>query len=93
MVVWPETPSPVDNVEVVVFATAPATIYATIGGVTTSCAVGGGRSTCTFPLQEGSVQLTMVRNGVTQAIVQSPYSVTNTPYIQDLQYNIAGGLR
>jgi len=93
MVVWPETPSPVDNVEVVVFATAPATIYATIGGVSTSCAVGGGRSTCTFPLQEGSVQLTMVRNGVTQAIVQSPYSVTNTPYIQDLQYNIAGGLR
>ena len=90
---WPGTPQPVDNVEVVVFATAPATIYATIGGVTTSCAVGGGRSTCTFPLLEGSVQLTMVRDGVTRATVQSPYGVTNTPYIQDLQYNIAGGLR
>jgi hypothetical protein len=25
--------------------------------------------------------------------VQSPYTVTNTPYVQDLQYHIAGGLR
>ena len=31
MRVWPGTPPPVDNVEVVAFATAPATIVATIG--------------------------------------------------------------
>jgi hypothetical protein len=94
MTLWPGSPTqPTDNVEVVVYATAPATIYATIGGVTSSCAVGAGRSTCTFPLREGTVEVTMVRNGVTQQTVVSPYTVTNTPYIQDLQYNVAGGLR
>jgi hypothetical protein len=93
MQIRPGTPPPVDLVEVVVFATAPATVNVTVGGVTTSCNVGGGRSVCSFPLREGTVSVSMVRSGTTVTTVQSPYTVTNTPYIQDLEYNVAGGLR
>jgi hypothetical protein len=93
MQVRPGTPAPTDMVEVVVFATAPATITATIGGVETSCSVGAGRSTCAFPLREGQVVISMSRNGVVQNTVVSPYTVTDTPYLQDLQYHVAGGLR
>jgi hypothetical protein len=93
MQIRPGTTPAVDTVEVVAFATAPATIYANIGGVMSSCAVGTGRSTCKFPLQAGDIVTGMERDGVWQSIVQSPYTVTNTPYIQDLQYNIAGGPR
>jgi hypothetical protein len=76
----------------VVFATAPATVYATIGGVVLSCAVNAGRSTCTFPLQVGDITISMERNGAVQTVVQGA-SVTATPYTQDLEYNTAGGLR
>jgi hypothetical protein len=93
MQVRPGTPAPVDNVEVVVFATAPATVVATIGGVTSTCAVGAGRSVCTFPLRTGDVTVGLLRNGTYTALVRSPYSVTSTPYVQDLEYHVAGGLR
>ena len=100
--IWPETmplqpkpgsPDPTDNVEVVVFATAPATVVATIGGVTSTCAVGGGRSVCTFPLREGDVSVSLLRNGTYTAVAKSPYAVTGTPYVSDLEYYVSGGLR
>jgi YVTN family beta-propeller protein/VCBS repeat-containing protein len=93
MQIRPGTMPAVDNVEVVVFATAPATVYLTVGGVTSSCSVGSGRSVCTVPLREGTVSVSMVRGSTTVTTVQSPYIVTNTPFIQDLEYNVAGGLR
>ncbi|MCG5430912.1 Ig-like domain-containing protein [Mycobacterium sp. MYCO198283] len=93
MSIRPGTPAAVDIVEVVVFATEPSTVVATIGGVTSSCSVGSGRSTCTFPLQVGDVTVALVRNGTTTTLVNSPYTVTATPTVQDLQYNISGGLR
>jgi hypothetical protein len=87
------SPTPTDTVDVVVFATAPATIVANIGGVISTCSVGSGRSVCSFPLQLGTISVSMVRNGTTQLVVTSPYVVTATPYVQDEQYDIAGGLR
>ena len=89
----PGKPPATNLVEVVVFTTAPATLWVDIGGVVSSCQVGGGRSACSFPLQTGAVTVRLERNGTTVASVQSPYTVTNTPYVQDLQYHIAGGLR
>jgi Glycosyl hydrolase family 71 len=89
----PGTPAPVDIVDVVVFATAPATVIANIGGVIYSCDVGAGRTRCSFPLHTGDVIVGLERDGVMQTMVQSPYTVTNTPEVQDLQYHIAGGLR
>ena len=55
MRVRPYTTAPTDNVEVVVYATAPSVVVATIGGVQSSCSVGAGRSVCTFPLRVGTV--------------------------------------
>lgn len=89
----PGTPAATDNVEVVTYTTAPATVFASIGGVVSSCDVGAGRSTCTFPLRAGDVIIGLQRNGTWQTIVQSPYPVTATPFTQDLEYHIAGGLR
>lgn len=74
------------------FATAPATVIANIGGVIYSCDVGAGRTRCSFPLHTGDVIVGLERDGVMQTMVQSPYTVTNTPEVQDLQYHIAGGL-
>jgi len=77
----------------VVFTSAPATVWVDVGGVVSSCQVGAGRSVCSFALQTGTVTVRLDRNGTTVATVQSSYTVTNTPYVQDLQYHIAGGLR
>ncbi|WP_434085880.1 endo-1,3-alpha-glucanase family glycosylhydrolase [Mycolicibacterium rufum] len=93
MKVRPGTPPPVDTVEVVVFATAPATVRATIGGVTSTCAVGGGRSVCNFSLRAGDVVIALERGGQVVTLVNSPYKVTNAPYTADLEYHMAGGLR
>lgn len=48
---------------------------------------------CVIAKQRVSGTITMTRNGVVRQIVQSPYVVTNTPFVEDLEYHIAGGLR
>ena len=88
----PGTPPPVDIVDVLVFATAPSTVVASIGGVSYSCDVGAGRNVCSFPLHTGDIVVGLQREGVMQTVVRSPYTVTNTPEVQDLQYHISGGL-
>lgn len=93
MQIWPNTPAPVDNVEVVVYAKAASVVTVSIGGVQSSCSVGAGRSVCSFPLREGQVGVTLARGGATIAAVNSPYTVTNTPYTQNMDYHVAGGLR
>jgi hypothetical protein len=35
----------------------------------------------------------MYRDGVAQSDVESPFPVTDSPQVQDLQYVVAGGLR
>ncbi|MEZ0342901.1 endo-1,3-alpha-glucanase family glycosylhydrolase, partial [Mycobacterium sp. pV006] len=89
----PGSPAAVDNVEVVVFTTAPATVRATIGGITSTCAVGAGRSVCNFDLRPGEVIVSLERAGNVQALVHSPFRVTDSPYIQNMDYHMAGGLR
>jgi Glycosyl hydrolase family 71 len=93
MVLAPGTPAATDTVDVVVFATAPATVVADIGGVVSTCGVGAGRSVCSFPLQTGDITVGLQRDGVWTTIVQSPYSVTATPFVQNEEYHVAGGLR
>ncbi len=93
MVAWPGTPAATDTVDVVTYATAPATVVANIGGVVSTCAVGGGRSVCSFPLQLGTISVSLVRNGTVAVTVNNPYTVVAVPYVQDEQYHIAGGLR
>jgi Glycosyl hydrolase family 71 len=82
-----------DAVEVVSFAVAPSTLQVMIGSTSGSCVVPAGLGVCTFPLQPGGVVAGLWRDGRWTAIAQSPLAVTATPYVQDLQYTVAGGLR
>lgn len=87
-----ETPAR-DTVEVESFARAPATLVATIGGVRQSCDVPAGFAECTFPLGIGEVSVTMRRDDADAVTVRSREMVTDRPYVQDMQYVVAGGLR
>jgi hypothetical protein len=91
--VVPSSMPPRDMVEVVAFATAPAQVSLRVGSQVHTCDVSAGRSVCTFPLSLGSFSATMTRAGVTVATAQSNADVTETPYTQDLQYRVVGGLR
>ncbi|HEY0225518.1 MAG TPA: hypothetical protein VGC05_03790, partial [Mycobacterium sp.] len=58
-----------------------------------TCDVAAGRTVCTFPLTLGSFSATMTRSGATVATALSSADVTESPYTQDLQYRVVGGLR
>lgn len=82
-----------DDVEVVTYAVAPATVAATIGSQTLNCSVPAGLGVCRFPVAPGSVIVGLFRDGGLKAAASSPFRVTEKPYVQDLQYVVAGGLR
>jgi hypothetical protein len=82
-----------DTVEVESFAKAPATVVGLIGGNWHFCDAPAGFGVCTFPLTVGQVAVGLYRDNAYQLVVVSPYAVTNSPYVQDLQYVVAGGLR
>ncbi|MBC7461545.1 MAG: hypothetical protein H7287_09315 [Thermoleophilia bacterium] len=79
----------VDIVEVTGLLTAPGTISVTVGGVTTSQAVGSGLQTVRVPLHAGNVSARLVRDGVTVAAVQSPWTVQSVPERQEELYRSA----
>nr|WP_281253365.1 endo-1,3-alpha-glucanase family glycosylhydrolase [Mycobacterium numidiamassiliense] len=91
--VVPSSAPPRDTVEVVAFATAPAQVSVRAGSQVHSCDVAEGRTICTFPLTLGSFSATMTRAGAEVATAQSNADITETPYTQDLQYRVVGGLR
>ncbi len=93
MHVVPSSVTPRDTIEVVSFATAPSNVSVTAGTQHYSCRVRAGRGICTFPLSLGSISAEMQRDGETVAVAQSNADVTATPYVQDLQYRVVGGLR
>jgi hypothetical protein len=82
-----------DNIEVVAFATAPSEVLITIGAQHHSCRVSMGRGICVFPLNFGSISAEMQRDGEVVAMARSNADVTGSPYVQDLQYRVVGGLR
>jgi hypothetical protein len=88
-----ETVPPRDTIEVVAFATAPSRIFIRAGTQYYSCDVPAGRGICVYPLSLGSISAEMRRNGAVVATARSNADVTETPYVQDLQYRVVGGLR
>jgi hypothetical protein len=84
---------PRDTVEVESFAKAPAIVVGYIGGKWYFCSAPAGFGVCTFPLSIGSVAIGLYRDNAYQVVVASPFPVTDRPYVQDLQYVAAGGLR
>jgi hypothetical protein len=93
MHVVPTSVPPRDTIEVVAYATAPAQVFVRAGTQHYSCQVPAGRGICTFPLSLGSISAEMRRNCVVVATARSDADVTETPYVQDLQYRVVGGLR
>jgi hypothetical protein len=75
-----------DTVEALTFLTAPGTVRIQVGTSSYSCEVSAGVDTCTVPLGVGRVSATVERNGTPITAVESPATVTRTPYVQDLQY-------
>lgn len=89
----PASLPPRDTIEVVTFATAPSQVVVHAGTQVYSCQVPDGRGVCTFPLSPGSISAEMLRGGAVVADARSDTDVTDTPYVQDLQYRVVGGLR
>jgi hypothetical protein len=93
MHVTPISAPPRDTIEVVAFATAPSQVFIRAGTQDYSCDVPAGRGICTFPLSLGSISAEMRRDSAVVATARSNADVTETPYVQDLQYRVVGGLR
>ncbi|MGI5200127.1 endo-1,3-alpha-glucanase family glycosylhydrolase [Spirillospora sp. CA-108201] len=87
------TATPRDKVEVLTFLAAAAQIKATIGGTASSYDAAAGVQAKLFPLAAGANAASVTRNGATAATVTSPFRVTATPPVQDLQYHAAGSGR
>lgn len=75
-----------DTVEALTYLVAPATVQLQVGDTHYSCAAPAGPGVCTVPLSMGTVSVQVVRAGTDVAGVTSPFPVTATPYVQDLQY-------
>ncbi|MDP9417061.1 MAG: glycoside hydrolase family 71 protein [Actinomycetota bacterium] len=82
-----------DTIEALTFLRAPATVVITVGSRRASCEVHGGVDTCTVPLGVGTVSARVLREGREVATVESPFPVTATPEVQDLQYVAASSAR
>lgn len=82
-----------DRAEALVLLTAPATVRVVAGGRSVSCSAPAGLSVCSVDLAVGEVSAAVVRGGTTVASVVSPYAVSSTPTVQDLQYVAVSSLR
>ncbi len=79
--------SPARNtVEALTFLKAPATVVVKVGSNTYTCSNDAGVDTCTVPLSSGTVSVSVKRSGTTVTSATSPYKVTSSPYVQDMQY-------
>ena len=77
---------PRDDVEALLFLTAPATVDLDVGGKTTEQVIPAGVNTMLAPLHNGRISLHITRKGTEIASATSPFTVTDKPARQDLQY-------
>jgi hypothetical protein len=83
-----------DEVEVLAYLKAPATIYVISGaGPAVPFAGTTGENSFKVPLQNGTVQAWAVRAGVTVASITSPWNVSSTGnVVQDFKYRAVGSV-
>jgi hypothetical protein len=84
------TVPPRDFAEALVFLTAPADLTLTSGTHTTRTSLPAGTSTVLVALGTGTTKATLSRNNTTVTTIESPFQVTNSPQVQDLQYFAVG---
>ncbi len=82
-----------DTVEAVAFLIDPATVTVKVGSHTYTWDAPAGMSTKNFPLATGQVSGSVTRFGAVTTQVTSPFTVTTTPSVQDLQYDAVSSLR
>ena len=82
--------APRDTVEALVYLTAAAQVSITVGGVTRTHLQPAGISALTVPLRAGSVSAKVTRGSRTVDTAISHKTVTDTPYVQDMQYWATG---
>ncbi len=82
--------APRDTAEALVFLTAPARVTLTSGSNSTTVDLPAGISTVLVALGTGTTSGSIKRGSTTVRAVTSPYKVTNSPVVQDLQYFAAG---
>lgn len=83
----------VDQVEVMSFLTAAGQVTAKVGGTTQTWSAPAGASSQVLPLAAGEISAVVTRGGVQTASVLSPFAVTSSPTVQDLQYVAVSSLR
>lgn len=86
--------APADDIEVLVYATAPATVQISVGPrLLGSQAVPAGVTPVRVPLAEGTPVFRLVRDNATVAAVQSGFAISNAITYQDLLYRGGSSLR
>jgi hypothetical protein len=93
MVWWQGGSAPRNTVEVLTFLNAAATVKVTVGATAVSYSAPAGVFAKLVPLATGKVKATVARGTTTVGIADSPFTVTNTPYVQDLEYFAVSSLR
>jgi hypothetical protein len=87
------TPGPVNQVEVVAFLTEPGTVTVKVGSSTYTWDASAGVSAKDFPLSAGTISASVQRGGDFTTSVTSPYTVSSSPYVQNLEYAAVSSLR
>ncbi|RKH63548.1 hypothetical protein D7V93_08615 [Corallococcus llansteffanensis] len=82
----------VNEIELLAFLTAPATLEIEVAGTVQRKDVGAGIQSFRIPLREGTPRFRAVRGGVTVASVTSASPISNTIVYQDLLYRAGGSL-
>ncbi|WAS98004.1 glycoside hydrolase family 71 protein [Nannocystis punicea] len=84
--------TPADEIELLAFLTAPATLEIEIAGEIESTAAPAGIQSLRVPLVEGTPKFRIVRDGSTVAEVDSAFPISNAIVYQDMLYRSGGSL-
>jgi len=84
--------TPLDEIELLAFLTAPATLEIEVGGAVQSTQAGAGIQSFRVPLVEGTPSFRVVRDGATVAEAASAFAIDNTIVYQDMLYRSGGSL-
>ncbi|NTX39270.1 hypothetical protein HUA78_33035 [Myxococcus sp. CA033] len=82
----------VNEIELLAFLTAPATLEIELAGSVQRTNVAAGIQSLRVPLQQGTPSFRLVRNGATVASVTSAFPINNTIVYQDMLYRAGGSL-
>ena len=82
-----------DDVELLAFTTAPATLRITLGTQVKEQQVAAGLNTVRLPLAEGTPTFELVRSGSTATSVRSGFAINNSIVYQDMLYRSGSSAR